>query len=61
MKKYSSNSTEGKKKRIERNGFTLSRVVSPTHPEGLYVARIGNVAWYYGKSVSELQKKIFGY
>ena len=57
----SRNNTEEKRRRIERRGFKVSRVVSSACPEGRYVARIGNLAWFDGRTINELHKKIFGY
>ena len=61
MKKRSPVSIEEKRKRIEKWGFTISRVVNEANPEGLYVARKGNVAYYTGRSINALHKEIFGY
>lgn len=57
----SPNTIEEKKKRIERKGFKVSRVVSEAYPGGLWVARIGALAWFDGKTINELHRKIFGY
>ncbi len=56
-----SNNVEQKRKRIEKHGFKVSRVRSSAHPEGLYVARKGNFAFYEASTIGGLHKKIFGY
>lgn len=57
-----SSSSEEKRKRIEKHGFKIRRVVSSAHPEGLYVAcREGNKVWFSATSIYALHKQIFGY
>lgn len=55
------NDKESLKRHIERSGFTVSKVRNDAHPNGLYVARKGNVAWFDGKTICALHRKIFGY